>query len=77
MNKHKLSLTFNCSDKQFIYSNDLNSTDTRLVLNLPKNRTNPFNQFDALSSDQKQTSNNINGKYYNIDIIQFPNKLND
>ena len=40
---HKLYATFNCSDKQLIYDNDLNSIDTCLVLNPTKNLTNLFN----------------------------------
>ena len=46
INNYKLSLTVNCSDKQFSYGNNLNSTDTCLVLNPPENLTNLFNQFN-------------------------------
>ena len=35
INNDKLSLTVNCSDKQFSYGNGLNSTDTCFVLNPP------------------------------------------
>ena len=38
----KLSLTGNCSDKEFGYDNDLNLTDICLVLNTPENLTNLF-----------------------------------
>ena len=78
INNYKLSLTVNSSDKQFSYDNDLNSTNTCLVLNPPENLTNLFNQFNDFSPDQKQNSDNIrNCKYYNIDEIQSLNKLND
>ena len=70
INNYKLSLTVNSSDKQFSYDNDLNSTNTCLVLNPPENLTNLFNQFNDFSSDQKQNSDNIrNFKYYNIDKL--------
>ena len=63
-------LTAISSDKKFSYDDDLNSTNTYLVLNLPENVTNVFNQFNDFSSDQKQNSDNIrNCKYYNIDEI--------
>ena len=77
VNNYKLSLTVDSSDKQFSYDDDLNSTNTCLVLNLPENVTNVFNQFNDFSSDQKQNFDNIrNCKYYNIDEIQSSNKLN-
>ena len=41
---YKLSLTVSCSDLQFSYDNNLNSTDSCLVLNPPENLTNLFNQ---------------------------------
>ena len=60
------------------YGNELNSTDTCLLLDPPKNLTNLFNQFKDFSCDQKQNSGNIrNGKCYDIDKIQSLNKLND
>lgn len=37
INDYKLSLTTNCSDKQFSFGNDLKLTDTCLVLNRPEN----------------------------------------
>ena len=78
INNYKLSFTVNSSDKQFSYDNDLNSTNTCLVLNPLQNLTNLFNQFNDFSSDQKQNSDNIrNCKYYNIDEIQSLNKLKD
>ena len=78
INNNKLSLTVNSSDKQFSYDNDLNSTNTYLVLNPPENLTNICNKFNNFSSDQKQNSDNIrNCKYYNTDEIQSLNKLND
>ena len=55
INNNKLSLTVNSSDKQFSYDNDLNSTNTYLVLNPPENLTNICNKFNNFSSDQKQT----------------------
>ena len=39
---YKLSLTVSCSDLQFSYDNNLNSTDSCLVLNSPENLTNLF-----------------------------------
>ena len=56
INNHKLSLTVNCSDKQF---NDLNLSDTCLVLNPQENLTNLFNSFNNFSSIKKQNSDNI------------------
>ena len=78
INSYKLSLTVNSSDKQFSYDNDLNSTNTCLVLNPPEKLTNLFNQLNCFSSDQKQNYDNIrNCKYYNIDEIQSLNNIND
>ena len=71
INNDKLSLTVESSDKQFSYDNDINSTNTCLLLNPSENLTNLFNQFNDFSSDQKQNSDNIrNCKYYNIDEIE-------
>ena len=74
---YKLSLTINCSDKQFRYCNDLNSTNKCLVLNPSESLTNLFNQLNDFSLEQKQYSDNIqNLKYYNLVEIQSLNKLN-
>ena len=73
INNRKLSLTVKCSDKQFCYGNDLNSTDTCLVWNL----SNLFNELDDFSSNQKKNFDIWNCKYYNTDEIQSVNKLND
>ena len=55
-----------------------NSTNTRLVLKPQENLTNLFNEFNNLSSDQNNNSENIiNCKYYDIDEIQTLNKLNN
>ena len=59
INNYKLSLTVNSSDKQFSYDNNLDSTNTCLVLNPPENLTTLFNQFNDFSSNQKQNSDNI------------------
>ena len=45
--------------KQFSYDNNLDSTNTCLVLNPPENLTTLFNQFNDFSSNQKQNSDNI------------------
>ena len=53
------------------------STNTRLVLKPQGNLTNLFNEFNNLSSDQNNNSENIiNSKYYDVDEIQTLNKLN-
>ena len=55
-----------------------NSTKTRLVLKPQENLTNFFNEFNNLSSDQNNNSENIiNCKYYDMDEIQALNKLNN
>ena len=55
-----------------------NSTKTRLVLKPQENLTNLFNEFNNLSSDQNNDSENIiNCKYYGVDEIQTLNKLNN
>ena len=54
------------------------STNTRLVLKPQENLTNLFNEFNGLSSDQNNNSENIiNCKHYDIDEIQTLNKLNN
>ena len=54
-----------------------NLTKTRLVLKPQENLTNLFNEFNNLSSDQYNNSENIiNCKYYDIDEIQTLKKLN-
>ena len=54
-----------------------NSTNTRLVLKPQENLTNLFNEFNNLSSDQNNNSENIiNSKYYDIDEIQTLIRLN-
>ena len=77
INNHNLSLTVNCSDKQFSHGNDLNSTNACLVLNPGENLTNLFNQFNDFSSNRKQNSDNIKNCKCTIDEIQSLNKLND
>ena len=68
----------NCSDKQFSYGSDLNSTDACLVLNPPENLTNLFNQFNDFSRNQKLNSHKFRHfEYYNIDEIQSENTLNE
>ena len=54
INNQNLSITVNCSDKQFSHgTNDLNLSDISVVLNPPENLTNLFNQFNIFFSDQK------------------------
>ena len=54
-----------------------NSINTYLVLKAQENLTN-LNEFNNLSSDQNNNSENIiNWKYYDIDEIQTLNKLNN
>ena len=53
-------------------------TNIRLLLKPQENLTNLFNEFNNLSSDQNNNSENIiNCKYYDIDEIQTLNKLNN
>ena len=55
-----------------------NSTNICLVLKPQENLTNLFNEFNNLSSDQNNNSENIiNCKFYDIDEIQTLNKLNN
>ena len=55
-----------------------NLINTCFVLKPQENLTNLFDEFNNLSSDQNNNSENIiNCKYYNIDEIQTLNKLNN
>ena len=55
-----------------------NLTNTCLVLNSQENLTKLFNEFNNLSADQKNNSENIiNCIYLDIDEIQTLNKLNN
>ena len=81
-----LLLTLQNKKLQSVFSNEEyhvddyidNSTNTRLELKPQENLTNLFNEFNNLSSDQNNNSENIiNCKYYDIDEVQTLNKLNN
>ena len=64
------------SDEEYHVDDYIDSlTKTCLVLRPQENLTNLFSEFKNLSSDQNNSSENINSKYYDIDEIQTLSKL--
>ena len=74
INDHKLYQTLSQSNNHYSDSSDSYSTNICSTLKLPKNLSNPFNEFNNFPSQQnKDTNNVINCKYSSIQSL---NNLN-